>query len=258
MRERLAALEAPAETSERPSLVSVTAAILAGGRGTRLQSAVADRPKALAQVHGRPYVAYVLDRLQAAGVREVVLLTGYRATQIRDELGAEYGGVRLSYSQEKDPLGTGGALRHALPKLNSRIILVLNGDSWCDVDLAEFWSFHRRKSADLSIALIGSREAGRYGMVHVGSNDAVESFEDERSGTAGWINAGLYLVDRGLIEAIPADTPLSLERELIPHWLEQYKRVYGYRHVGRFLDIGTPESYAAAATFFRAAGEGGP
>jgi D-glycero-alpha-D-manno-heptose 1-phosphate guanylyltransferase len=256
MRDRSTVREAEKKTA-RASVERATAAILAGGRGTRLQSVVADRPKVLAEVHGRPYLTYLLDELERAGLREVVLLTGYQANQVRDTLGAAYGTLRLVHSPEPTALGTGGALRHALTKLSSPVALLLNGDSWCDVDLTELWSFHRRKAADLSMALIATRNAGRYGRVLVGPNEEVEHFEEKAGDTPGWMNAGVYLIDRGLIEAIPADMPLSLERDLIPHWLEQYKRVFGYRHVGRFLDIGTPESYAAAATFFRATGGGG-
>src|SRR5437879_601155 len=112
--------------------MDVTAAILAGGLGTRLRSVIADRPKVLAPVGGRPYLTYLLDQLAKAAVREVVLLTGYGAEQVRDALGATYAGMRLVHAAEPAPLGTAGALRHALPHLRSPAVLLMNGDSYCD------------------------------------------------------------------------------------------------------------------------------
>ena len=123
--------------------MDVTAAILAGGLGTRLRPAVADRPKVLAPVGGRPYLTYLLDQLAGAGVREVVLLTGYAADEVRDALGDRYGRMRLRYSVEPAPLGTAGALRLALPLLAAPAVLLLNGDSYCDADLGAFRRSHR-------------------------------------------------------------------------------------------------------------------
>src|SRR5437867_6202026 len=114
---------------------SVPAVILAGGLGRRLGSVVADRPKALATVRGRPFLAYLLDQLCAAGTTRVTVCTGHGAAQIEAAFGARYGGARLNYSRETAPLGTGGALRLALPMLDAPVLLVLNGDSFADVDL---------------------------------------------------------------------------------------------------------------------------
>jgi D-glycero-alpha-D-manno-heptose 1-phosphate guanylyltransferase len=132
-------------------LGQVTAAILAGGMGLRLRAVVPDQPKVLAPVHGRPYLTHLLDQLAAAGTSEVVLLTGFRAEQVSETLGEGYGGMRLIHSPEAKPLGTGGALRNALPKLRSTDVLLQNGDSWCDAELADFWKFHRLNDAELSM-----------------------------------------------------------------------------------------------------------
>src|SRR5258708_8781654 len=116
-------------------LQSVTSAILAGGLGTRLKIVVPDRPKPIADVQGRPFLTYLLDRLMKADLTDVVLCTGYRADQVRTALGEHYGTLKLNYSQESTALGTAGALRQALPFLNSDIVLVMNGDSICECDL---------------------------------------------------------------------------------------------------------------------------
>src|SRR5262245_57273046 len=184
-------------------LEDVTAAVLAGGLGTRLRSRIADRPKVLAPVHGRPYLAYLLEQVAEAGVRDVALLTGYRADQVRSAFGATYAGLRLTYSFEHSPLGTAGSLRQALPYLRSSTILVLNGDSYCAASLADFREFHHRQSADFSLVLTLVDDNSRYGRVHVGPDDRVLRFEEKSSASGpGWVNAGIYLVNRTLIEEI--------------------------------------------------------
>ncbi len=231
-------------------LEEVTGAILAGGLGTRLRPRIADRPKVLAPVRGRPYLAYLLDQLAAAGVRRVVLLTGYLAEQVRQTVGDAHAGMRLAYSVEPVPLGTGGALRHALPYLSSPTCLLLNGDSFCAAPLPDFADFHRRRAADASMVLVRRRDCSRFGRVHLSPDGRVLRFEEKPpDGGPGWINAGVYLLQRALIEEIPPDRPLSLERDLLPGWLGR-RRLWALPCRGRFLDIGTPESYARAEAFF--------
>jgi NDP-sugar pyrophosphorylase family protein len=277
----------------------VTAAILAGGLGTRLRSVVADRPKVLAEVRGRPFLSFLLDQLAAAGVRYVVLCTGYRGEQVQAAFGNSYGGLRLAYSQEPSPLGTAGALRWALPLCESDVVLALNGDSFCDADLPAFWDWRCARGAEATLLLTRTPfvvrhesavpfvvrhesavpfvvrhesavpfvvrhesavpfvvrhesavpDAARYGRVRLGADGRVLSFDekDGRSGQ-GWINAGIYLLHRRLLSTIPATGTVSLEREVFPAWVD--RGLYGYPSQGRFLDVGTPASYAAAERFF--------
>jgi NDP-sugar pyrophosphorylase family protein len=234
------------------SLANVTGAILAGGLGTRLRACVADRPKVLAPVRGRPYLTYLLDQLAGAGLREVVLLTGYMGDLVQTTLGASYAGMRLAYSREPAPLGTGGALRLALPCIPSSAVLLLNGDSFCDVDLLGLWDFHCLQRAEVTMTLNSVPDTARYGRVRI-AQDTVECFEEKQeAGGAGWINAGVYLINRDRIAEIPTGRLISLERDMLPTWAKR-NCMRGFRCTGRFLDIGTPESYTEAETFFRAA-----
>lgn len=231
-------------------LEDVTAAILAGGLGTRLRSRIADRPKVLAPVLGRPYLAYLLDQLADAGVHRVVLLAGYRAEQVRSAFGTAYAGLDLAYSCEPSPLGTAGALREALPHLSSGSILLLNGDSYCAAPLGDFWAFHHRQVADLSLVLTRVPDASRYGRVQIAADGRIVRFEEKCTAEgAGWVNAGIYLLRRSLIEEIPAEGAVSLEREMFPRWTAG-KRCRGFTCRAPFLDIGTPDSYAQAESFF--------
>ena len=222
-----------------------TAVVLAGGRGTRLRSVVSDRPKVLAPVRGRPFLAHLLDRLDAARVWDVVLATGYQAEQIRAAFGGRHRGLRLHYSEEPQPLGTGGALARALPLATSDPVLVLNGDSLCAVDLDDLRRTHEDAAAAGTLVVTGVPDAGRYGSVEVGRDRRILHFrEKEGSGIAGLVNAGVYLLSQRLLSSIPRNVALSLERDLLPGWIE----VGLVAHVtdAPLLDIGTPEAYAAA------------
>ena len=229
------------------ALASTTAAILAGGLGTRLRSAVAGRPKVLATVGGRPYLEYLLAWLASYSIRDVVLLTGYLGEQVRDELGESFQGIPLRYSQEERPLGTAGSLRHALQLLRTPTILLLNGDSFCDANLASFSRSHQQRGA-VSMVLTRMDDASRYGQADVDPDGRITRFNEKGQHGGGWINAGIYFLPRERIAAMPDAGPLSLEREVLPQWADE-RCLFGFQHCGRFLDIGTPESYAAAEAF---------
>jgi NDP-sugar pyrophosphorylase family protein len=221
---------------------------------------VNDRPKVLAAVRGRPFLAYLLDQLGEAGIGRVVLLTGYRGEQIRDEFGDSYQGLRLEYSAETDPLGTAGALRLGFRKLfpdtpaggaaAPENVLVMNGDSYCAADLPAFRAFHERQSAEASLILTRVADMSRFGKVEVATGGRIERFlEKQQAGGAGWINAGIYLIRRALVAEIPQGRTVSIEREMFPGWTNR-GILRGFPGTGEFLDIGTPESYRAAEAFF--------
>lgn len=231
------------------TLAGVTAAILVGGLGTRLRSVISDRPKVMASIQGRPFLSFPLDQLAGAGITNIVLCTGHLGDQIRVFFGNSYRGMRLAYSQEAKALGTAGALRLAQPLLSSNPVLVMNGDSFCDVDLEGFLAGHSARRAKATLALARVDDAARYGQVRLDAEGAVISFDEKgKNPEAGWINAGVYLIAPSLIETIPGDRPVSLEREMFPAWIDQ--GLYGYRHDSRFIDIGTPEAYRSSESFF--------
>jgi NDP-sugar pyrophosphorylase family protein len=231
------------------NLSQAVAVILVGGLGTRLRPVVADRPKTMAQIHGRPFLSYLLDQMVAWGIRKVVLCTGYLGEQIRAHFGDSYDTLHLAYSQEPAPLDTAGALRLALPLLASPSVLVMNGDSFCDIDPGTFYAWHCMRNSEATLLLTSVPDTSRYGCVQIGNDGRVLHFEEKNKRHGwGWINAGTYLIGRSLIGSIPANVRLSLERDVFPTWIG--KGFYGYCAAGRFLDIGTPESYSAAEEFF--------
>lgn len=228
-------------------LARTTAVVLAGGAGTRLRAAVADRPKVLAEVNGRPFLALLLDSLAETGIKKVVLCTGYMAAAVEASLGDSHDGMQLVYSVEKTPLGTGGALRMALPLLDSSV-LVCNGDSFSGADLDLFAKRHADAGSAASLLLSWVEDAGRYGVARLSADNRVICFSEKGSSGCGLINAGVYLLDKTLIESIPAGKEASLEREVFPRLIAH--GLYGFHLPGPFLDIGIPSDYYRAADFF--------
>ncbi len=232
------------------SLRDVTAVILAGGLGTRLRSVVSDRPKVLAPVDGVPFLSHILKQIACSKIEEAVLLVGHGAKQVCSTLGNRQFGVNLSYSLETEPLGTGGAVRLALPKIRGKTILLMNGDSYCHLDLRAFAEYHLGHGGKVSLSLTWMDNASRYGRVALGLDERITGFAEKVAHPApGWINAGIYLIDRELFEGHELNRQISLERDLIPDWLSKHD-VFGFRG-GEFIDIGVPESYSQANVFFR-------
>lgn len=228
--------------------------ILAGGYGTRLRPLVGDRPKVMAEVGGRPFLEWWMESLGAQGIRQVTLCVGFKSGQIKDHFGSCWGGVGIRYSNEESPLGTGGALALAASRMRGDWILALNGDSFCEVDLRAMWERHRGRTGAGTLAVVRSADTRRFGKVcweHQGIVTALQ--EKSEQGGFGWINAGVYLLSRQMLIAAAKGAACSLEREILPAWIGQGLRVEN--RTGRFIDIGTPESYLEAQTFFDPAPE---
>ncbi|HEY5997421.1 MAG TPA: nucleotidyltransferase family protein [Candidatus Deferrimicrobiaceae bacterium] len=229
--------------------LDVSAFVLAGGLGTRLRPVTGDRPKPLAPVGGRPFIEILLDQLRDAGFRHVVLCTGYRAAEVRAAVGAARGPLAVEYSEEPCPLGTGGALRLALPLARSETILVSNGDSYLGLPLPSFLERHDRSGAMATLALKPVPDTGRFGRVETSADGRVLAFR-EKSGGEGVINAGIYLFRTELVSGIPERACVSLEREVIPGWIDRGIHISGALCDNVFFDIGTPDSHEAADAYF--------
>lgn len=204
----------------------------------------------MASVCGRPFLAHLLDQLCGAGVRNIILSTGYMGEQIETAFGHKYGPASLRYCRESAPLGTGGALAAAADFCDCDTILAMNGDSYCAADLKEFADRHFACDARISLLLTHVSSASRYGKVTTDSHGHINRF-DEKSGDtkAGLINAGIYLIQRPVLDLVPRRRAVSIEREIFPVWVGH--GLYGHATTCPFIDIGTPESYTAAENFFR-------
>lgn len=227
------------------------ALILVGGLGTRLRSQVSDLPKSMAPIAGKPFLEWQLMMLKAQGFHNIVLCTGYLADPIVEYFGdGSKFGLNIDYSFEEEPRGTAGAIRNASGFIDGTFLLV-NGDTFFDMDCNSLLDFHEVKGAMVSLALTMVEDVSRYGSVTIDINGRVKSFKEKSPNiqTFGYINAGVYVVERAVMDHIAEDTAVSLEKDVIPKIINR-GLVYGYVSEGYFVDIGTPESYEQARKYF--------
>ena len=221
--------------------------VLCGGLGTRLRAVLSDRPKSMALVAGVPFLELLLRSLRADGIKEVVLGTGYMAEQIERYFGTGEGlNLSIHYSREQEPLGTGGALKLAEPLLGDPIV-VLNGDSYVEWKLGPMLKLFEAKDAALVMVLQAVPDVSRYGSVTIDTDDRVIEFVEKGTRTgAGLINAGVYLLRKEIVAALPAAKAVSLEKDMFPELLRG--KVYGLVSDGIFIDIGVPADLERAQT----------
>lgn len=220
--------------------------ILTGGLGTRLRKTVENRPKSMALIRGRPFLEYLLWQLKKYGLREIVLCIGYLGDQIKEYFGdGRKWGVNIRYSQERIPLGTGGAIKLAENLVKGDTLLVMNGDSFLDMALDELIEYHYQKKALATLALVEVENVGAYGVVEIDKKGRIINFvEKSRCSSSNLINAGVYVFNRKLMNFIPRERRVSLEEEIFPKlvgndFFGMPKKIY-------FIDIGIPENYKRA------------
>jgi len=228
-----------------------TAVILAGGLGTRLRSEVADVPKPMAPVRGRPFLEYQVDHWLNKGVSRFILSVGYKHETIRSHFGSAYRGVPMHYVVEPEPMGTGGGLLMAADLLEpGSSFLLLNGDTYFDVDLNELKHFARETRADWCFSLFQTAANDRYLNMGVAADGRVTGLrpQNDNARGAGAANGGVYWVRRDALDALPqGEGKVSLEEDLFPAALAAGQRLYGCESSGAFIDIGLPHDYRRAA-----------
>jgi D-glycero-alpha-D-manno-heptose 1-phosphate guanylyltransferase len=234
--------------SARPDddLQAIPAVLLVGGMGTRLQSVLPSTPKPLARVGNLPFLQLLLRQLRTQGIRRIVMCTGHLAEQIEEEFGDGHKwDVAIYYSKEFKPLGTAGAVKLAGRYLqNASEFLVMNGDSFLELDFREFMGFHRERGGPISVAVRRVSDAARYGSVQLDENHRVLGFSEKTGNPVpGVINGGVYVFNHSILREIP-EGAASLERDIFPQALE--RGIYAFDQQGMFIDIGTPEDYARA------------
>lgn len=228
------------------SFDDIKAVLLVGGMGTRLRSAVPNAPKPMASVGDRPFLELLVRQLCYQGIHRLVMCTGYRAEDIERELGdGRVWDVTIEYSREPQPLGTAGAVKFAEPLLHDvSDFLVMNGDSFMEMDFGRLIRFHRKSGGIASMAVFKTKNEMRYGTVQVRPDGLVTGFAEKTAADPnGLVNAGVYVFNREILKHIP-EGHSSLERDVFPKLLTE--KVYALEQQGVFIDIGTPEDYARA------------
>ena len=242
-----------------PDLADLDVLVLCGGKGERLRSAVPDRPKVLADIHGHPFLEHLLSLLERSGFRRAILCTGHGHEPVDDWVRNAYrGSLDVVLSREESPLGTGGAVKNAEARIDGDRFLVMNGDTFPELDYEAFLRFQVRKKARLLVALSRTNDRDEYGSVRLDAESAVTSFREKISGGEGnvHVNAGTYLIHGDVLDLIAPGREVSMEREVIPSLLGE--GVFGYVTEGTFLDIGTPERLAKASGLLPRIEEGDP
>jgi mannose-1-phosphate guanylyltransferase len=222
-----------------------------GGEGTRLRPLTSDVPKPAVTLVDRPFLAYAIEWLAAHGVTEIVLACGFLPDVLREALGEEerHAGVTITYAVEPEPLGTAGAIRFAAELLGDRLedrFLALNGDVLADLDLSALLQTHEERGAGATIGLHPVDDSSAYGLVNCDDSGWVLEFL-EKTGEAvpGEINAGAYVLERSVLDLVPAGRAVSIEREVFPRLVG--KGLCGLLLDGYWMDIGTPERYLQAS-----------
>jgi D-glycero-alpha-D-manno-heptose 1-phosphate guanylyltransferase len=227
------------------------AIILAGGLGTRLKSVVADKPKALSPVAGKPFLHYVIQYLQKEGVTDFIFSLGYLSEQIIDFLNQHYPKLTYQTYVEASPLGTGGAIKKAIALATVDDVLIVNADTYFDVTLKKMYQLHLDNNAHCTIALKKMVDFDRYGAVELDTCQNIINFKDKCFTHEGLIHGGFVFLNKPYFIDKTNHLPevFSFEKDFLEKNLSQMI-TKGYESEGYFIDIGIPEDFAKAQDFF--------
>ena len=230
--------------------MSTSAILLVGGMGTRLLPLTLKTPKPMLQVAGVPFTEHQIRKAADAGIAEIVLATSYKSELFEPYFGnGERFGIKIKYAVEKSALGTGGGIRNAANLLaDCDQVVIFNGDVLSGHDLAAQLEFHKKNQADITLCLTQVEDARAYGCVELLESKQVKSFlEKMENPISNLINAGCYIFNRQIIDKIPQDKVVSVERDTFPNLLANNAKVFGYLDNSYWLDIGTPAALVKAS-----------
>lgn len=233
-----------------PLSENIDVVILCGGLGTRLRNIIHDRPKPMAKINHHPFLDILVEYLCRYGCKRIILCTGYKGDFVRRYYDNKEYPISLLFSEEKEPLGTAGAIKNAELLIQSNVLLVMNGDSFCKINIYNFLEFHTSKESFASIALIPSDISNECGIVKITDTHRIVSFHEKVVDTDGFVNAGIYFFDKEVLSLIPAGKKYSFEYDLFPTLIQQ-RNMYGFVENQQLIDIGIPERYELAQKVFR-------
>ncbi len=230
--------------------VDMDVVILCGGKGSRLQEVVDDRPKPMAQINESPFLEILIKCFSGFGFRRFILCTGYMAEAIDQYYKDQGGDLQIVISNEDKPLGTAGAVKNAEKKIRSEHFIVANGDSFCRVDLSEMLDLHFQRQALMTMALIESKAQNEAGTVRLDGSGRIIEFQEKISGVGNvYINAGIYIFSKDVLSGIIGGQKCSLEYDLFPELTNT--ECFGYISNQKLIDIGTPQRLMSARGFFK-------
>lgn len=224
------------------------AIILAGGLGTRLRPVVADKPKCMAPVAGKPFLHYLIDFLQKQGIENFIFSVGYKYELIEEYLGKMHPNLGYKLSLEQEPLGTGGAIKLACNKISHKNILVCNGDTLYKIDCNSLNEFHKAKKSSCTLSLKPMIHFDRYGVVELNEDQSVKSFKEKQFYQSGLINGGVYALNADEFLKEESSEKFSFEKDYLEKQIQLNKesKLFGIIQDEYFIDIGIPEDYKRA------------
>ena len=226
------------------------AIILAGGLGTRLQSVVDDVPKSMAPVNGIPFLEYQLTYLSDWGIKNAILAVGYKKELIMDHFGHHYKDLKITYAEEDEPLGTGGAIKKAMEYVVARNVLILNGDTYFKVSFDKLLMIYQIKKSKIMLILKEMQNVERYGTVTIDYNGKVTGFSEKGSSKGkGFINGGVYYINKAFFESFDFPEKFSFEKDFLEKYFINYD-FHGMVCNQYFLDIGIPGDFKKAQDDF--------
>jgi len=251
IRNRSHALEFLISSHFKPSIQK--ALIVAGGKGIKMRPFTYELPKAMLPIKGKPILEHIIEMLEARDIREIYIAIGYLGDKIKAHFddGKKFG-VKINYIKEDEDLGTGGALKNALPKIGSGPFIMMWGDVLVDINLRDFIYFHLENEPLMSIALTSVADPTEYGAVKLDRDTMVEYIEKPRKSAtvSHLVSAGVHIVDPKVKKYFPKIKKFNLERGVIPRLIKD-KKIKGYVFGGQWFDVGTPEIYELAVKRWR-------
>lgn len=218
--------------------------VLAGGMGTRLRELIKDVPKPMAPIKGKPFLVYLLNWVIQFPVKRIVFAVGYKADVIKEYFGNSFHNIPVIYAEEKEPLGTGGAITNALNFVTSAQVTIINGDTYFPIDLKSFNAFHQKSDSQLSIALKEMTDFERYGSVEL-AGEVITGFKEKQPIKKGFINGGIYILNRAFLQNLNLPSEFSFEQAVLEKEVLTGK-LKAMAFDDTFIDIGVPVDYKKA------------
>jgi len=225
--------------------LSIKAIILSGGKATRLLPLTEKTPKSLVPVLNTPFLDHVLLALKCYGIEDVTIACGHLSTSLQEYYARNSLGLNIYFTYEDSPLGTGGAVANAWDK-KTQTLLVLNGDIFTDINIADLLAFHRKNQSLLTFSLVALDDPSRYGVLEIDVNGRVLSFTEKpklEETKSNLINAGVYIIETQILQTVSADKFVSFEQDIFPVLLAESMPVYGFKSNAYWKDIGKPQDY---------------
>lgn len=216
------------------------AIILAGGFGTRLQNVISDIPKPMAPIRGIPFLTFILEQLSKSSFKKIILAVGYMGEKIENFYGDKYKNLKLRYSYEDNPLGTGGCVKKALSLIDDDYVFVINGDTFFDVDFNDI-----QKSKRLTIVCKYMLDTSRYGKIIFDDDQIIKEFQEKKPKDLGYINGGIYYINTNIFDNYNLEKRFSIEKDFFDKYLCDL-RIKAHVSDEYFIDIGIPEDYDRA------------